>query len=1027
MLHLAWDHGQLAVIGWQGRALPADRARSLAASLFGSELAPATFSLTVPQRGSAVVADGAVVSVGQLAEAIREQTWVPWRTLSASLGWAAAAATLSIDLVDQGQVVPSVDPENGQSTWVPMIDARTGESLRALTETMPPVFGALHPTAKPWQLTAALVNGLVDAIVRQRLWGLPGGGPDGRDRRPVAVVSRRLLASLASGDPVLAGTGEERAALQSLASELDRWSSGLTSRSPLVDFTVFLRIQPCEFDEEFRAGDLDGSVADSVADSDADSDADPGGGSADGEGSTVPPWAADLFVAPTTDPSLFVGADTVWGLPKQLPPGVDGPRAQAALRFARSKLLIASPTLGLHLNQQRPSGVLLPFEDIMKIANSDLDAIGETGVVVQLPLWWTKPNRVRTVGRATPTEAPITGAGMTAKAIVSIDWRAALGDLVLTEKELQRLALAKYDIVSVRGRWSAVDRESIARALTTVLRFRNQMATASAAQLLTFRPEDGVELTTSGWAHQLMEGGLDDRVEPIVSPHGFTGTLRPYQQRGVGWLAFLSRVGLGGVLADDMGLGKTAQLLALIAHESQPAGLAGPDTEGHLRAYDDDSTNLAAVDPTEQGGARCVAGPTLVVCPMSVIHNWETESARFTPWLRVGVHHGSNRTDPEGLKAWVGQNDLVITTYATATRDAAALADIEWQRLVIDEAQHVKNTRTNAARALRRIPARQRIALTGTPVENRLADLWSVMDLVNPGFLGQADHFRRAVAVPIERHRDEAAITRLRTLISPVMLRRSKADKSLVPELPPKIEATAWATLTREQASLYRAVTDRLLERLPNLSGMDRRGAIVAAITRLKQICNHPAHYLGDGSRLDGRSGKLARFDELVNDAFDVGDRVIAFTQYVEMGELVQRHLGTRLGSAVPFLNGSVPKRKRDAMVNEFQSGNVPLLLVSLKAGGSGLNLTAASQVIHIDRWWNPAVEDQASDRAWRIGQTSTVFVHRLATRGTIEERIDRLMNEKRALAESVIGAGEGWITELSTDDLRRLITLEVR
>jgi superfamily II DNA or RNA helicase len=982
VLHLAWDQGQLSVIGWHERALPADRAHSLAASLFGKGLNPSTFTFAVPGRQHDAVAHGVILSVEQVADAFRDQTWVPWRTLSASLSWAATVAAYAKQLVDSGQVVPGIDGATGQCSWVPMIDAATADPLRALAQTMPPVFGCLHPNAKPWQLTSAFMNLLVDCIVRQRLWGTSAGGPDARDRRPVAVVTRRVLASLITGDPVVTNSSADRAALQAIGEELTLWSAGITSRSPLADFSVFVRLEPIE------------AAVDDAHQEDPDVD-DP----LFAEHEDL--WIAKLFLAPTHDPSLFIDAETIWGSASNLPRNVDSDTARAALRFAYAKLLAASPTLSSRLDKRNPAAAAFPLDAIMHIVDNDIDSVNEAGIVLQLPLWWTSPKQPRMIGRATPTDAPITSAGLTAKAIVSIDWKVALGDDVLSEQELNQLAAAKYDIVSIGGRWSAIDRTTVARALTTVLRLRNQMSTASATELLAFASEsdgdderdsvDRVELTASGWADALLAGELDDRVEPIVSPHGFVGTLRPYQQRGVGWLAFLSRVGLGAVLADDMGLGKTAQLLALIAHES--------------------------------------TGPTLVICPVSVVHNWETESARFVPALRVAVHHGATRTESDGFAEWVKQHDVIITTYATATRDADTLATVQWARVVIDEAQHVKNARTNAARALRRIPARQRIALTGTPVENRLADLWAVIDLVNPGILGTTDHFRRTLAVPIERHRDEAATKHLRSVISPLMLRRSKADKSLVPELPPKIEATAWATLTREQASLYRAVTNRLMERLPQMTGMDRRGAIVAAITRLKQICNHPVHYLGDGGRLEGRSGKLARFDELLNDAFDADDRVIAFTQYVEMGHLVQRHLAARFSFDVPFLNGSVVKRRRDAMVAEFQSGTVPLLLVSLKAGGSGLNLTAASQVIHIDRWWNPAVEDQASDRAWRIGQTSTVFVHRLATRGTIEERIDQLMDEKRALAESVIGSGtgtgEGWITELSTDDLRRLLTLE--
>ena len=507
----------------------------------------------------------------------------------------------------------------------------------------------------------------------------------------------------------------------------------------------------------------------------------------------------------------------------------------------------------------------------------------------------------------------------------------------------------------------------------------------------------------AGWITDLLAGLPDDRLVPLAEPAGFAGTLRPYQRRGLGWLAFLSRLGLGGCLADDMGLGKTAQLLALLAHErAQPPA----------------------------GGI----GPTLVVCPLSVVHNWETEAARFTPSLRVHVAHGADRVRGDELVALAGGTDLVVTTYAVATRDAADLARVPWQRIVADEAQQIKNAHTNAARALKRLPARQKLALTGTPVENRLSELWSVMDLANPGLLGSQRSFRERFAIPIERHRQQEATDALRTLVQPFLLRRSKADRSLVPDLPPKVEQVAWCALTREQATLYQSAVDVLLETLESMragpddgrgSSIDRRGAILAALTRLKQICNHPAQFLHDASRLDGRSGKLARFEELVDDLLDSDERLIVFTQFREMGDLLVRHLSDRNGLAVPFLHGGVAKARRDRMVGSFQQGEGgPILLVSLKAGGSGLNLTAASRVVHYDRWWNPAVEDQASDRAWRIGQQRTVLVHQLVCQGTIEERIDTVIREKRALADHVLGSGEAWVTELSTDELRDLVTL---
>jgi SNF2 family DNA or RNA helicase len=594
--------------------------------------------------------------------------------------------------------------------------------------------------------------------------------------------------------------------------------------------------------------------------------------------------------------------------------------------------------------------------------------------------------------------------GLNAAALAEIDWRLVLGEVELDESELERLAAAKAPLTYLRGQWVAFRAEQVAQALTALGRHRRAHPLLDPVSLLHATSDGGgdvpveVDAQPGSWVDDVLAGLPDDRVEPLPEPPGFTGTLRHYQRQGLGWLAFLTRLGLGGCLADDMGLGKTAQVLALLAHER---GVNTPGT------------------PT------CVVAPTLVVCPLSVVRNWETEAERFTPSLRVFVHHGQHRLRGEELLSEVATADLVVTTYATAAKDADDLAQTSWRRIVADEAQHVKNAATGAARALRRIPATQRLALTGTPVENRLGELWSLCDLTTPGLLGNATDFRRRFAVPIERHRDDEATDRLRRLVSPFILRRSKADKSIVPELPPKVEQVAWATLTREQASLYRAVVDVLFERLRKLDGIERRGAILAAVTRLKQICNHPAHYLADGSRLEGRSGKLARFDELVVDIRDAEASALVFTQYREMGHLLVTHLSDRHALRAPFLHGGVARARRDAMVEQFQAGaGGPLLLVSLKAGGSGLNLTAATQVIHYDRWWNPAVEDQASDRAWRIGQHQTVLVHKLACQGTIEERVDALITSKRDLADRVVGTGEGWVTELSTEELRDLLVL---
>ena len=496
-------------------------------------------------------------------------------------------------------------------------------------------------------------------------------------------------------------------------------------------------------------------------------------------------------------------------------------------------------------------------------------------------------------------------------------------------------------------------------------------------------------MQATGWARDLLAGLPDTEIVDGVVPPGFTATLRPYQLRGLGWLQFLHGLGLGGCLADDMGLGKT------------------PTTLAHLAG---------------------LPGPHLVVCPLSVVRNWESETARFAPFMRVMVHHGTGRAADGAFINAVASHDLVVTTYQVAAKDLTLLQQVPWTTMVLDEAQAVKNPDTHTARAMRAIQAGQRIALTGTPVENRLSELWSIFNVVTPGLLGNATQFRQRFAQPIEKGRDPAATAALRTLTSPFLLRRTKADKSLVPDLPDKVEQIAWAPLTREQAHMYQAVVDSLLKDAQEAEGMKRRGLVLAALTRLKQICNHPAHALGDGSKLAGRSGKLHRFDELVTDLLDAGEQALVFTQFREMGLLLQQHLHERYGQQVPFLHGGVSKQGRDRMVQAFQDSTAtsPLLLVSLKAGGTGLNLTAASQVVHYDRWWNPAVEDQATDRAWRIGQSRTVFVHKLVCEGTVEERIDALINDKRKLADAVVGTtGEAWLSELSTDELRDLVMLD--
>jgi SNF2 family DNA or RNA helicase len=458
----------------------------------------------------------------------------------------------------------------------------------------------------------------------------------------------------------------------------------------------------------------------------------------------------------------------------------------------------------------------------------------------------------------------------------------------------------------------------------------------------------------------------------------------------------------GGMLCHN-----TVQTLALLAHERE----ASP-TDGQREA-------IAAV-------TRSVVGPTLLVCPMSLVGNWQKEAERFTPDLSVYVHHGSDRLSGAELQGALGQADLVLTTYAIAARDRDDLAAVSWQRIVCDEAQNIKNAGTQQARAVRSLPAATRIALTGTPVENRLGELWSIMEFTSPGLLGPAEKFRTSFAVPVERHADEEATARLKRLTGPFILRRLKTDRSIISDLPDKIEMKMWCNLTTEQASLYQATVTDMLRRIEAAEeDIERRGLVLATMAKLKQVCNHPAHLLADGSRLPGRSGKLARLEEIGDELIAAGDRALVFTQYAEFGRLLQPYLAARLGCPVFYLHGGTPKKARDAMVADFQASTEPaLFLLSLKAGGTGLNLTGANHVIHFDRWWNPAVEDQATDRAFRIGQRKDVQVRKFVCVGTVEERIDAMIEEKKALAERIVGTGEGWLTGLSTADLRDVLTL---
>jgi superfamily II DNA or RNA helicase len=706
------------------------------------------------------------------------------------------------------------------------------------------------------------------------------------------------------------------------------------------------------------------------------------------------PWRVEFALQSADDPSLMVPAADVWaGDGASFGAGED-PVDQLLAGLGAAARLFGEVEDALR--EAAPAGVDLDTPGAFRFLSQTGPLLAGAGFGVLLPDWVRKARLgLKLTTRSQTTSAPsVTGPKFGLGDLVNFRYDVAVGDEALDPAELAELARLKVPLVRLRGQWVELDEAHLKAALKFLE--RNQPGTMTAADALAAGlrgPDSDVPLVgvdADGWLGDLLSGQADRRLRPMGTPPGFAGQLRPYQERGLSWLSFLGDLGLGGVLADDMGLGKTIQLLSLLADQASGAG------------------------------------PTLLVCPMSLVGNWQREAARFTPDLRVHVHHGADRLDGDSLASALAGADLVITTYGVATRDQAALSQLTWARVVCDEAQNIKNHTTKQARAVRGLPAAARIALTGTPVENRLSELWSIMEFSNPGLLGPAEKFREKFAIPIERHGSPDAAQALQRLTQPFVLRRLKTDKTIISDLPDKQEMKVWCNLTPEQASLYQATVTDMLNRIAEAADdISRRGLVLATMARLKQVCNHPAHLLGDGSRLPGRSGKLSRLEEICDEIVAEGDKALCFTQYAEFGRMLQPYLAARLGCPVLFLHGGTTKKQRDAMVAQFTSLDEPaLFLLSLKAGGTGLNLTAASHVIHVDRWWNPAVEDQATDRAFRIGQRKNVQVRKFVCVGTLEERIDAMIEEKKALADRIVGTGESWLTELSVDELRSVLTL---
>jgi SNF2-related domain/SNF2 Helicase protein/Helicase conserved C-terminal domain len=862
-----------------------------------------------------------------LAEAIDDLVELPAsaKVRPSVQAW-AAAARLAVDLAARGRVLPGITP-GGLDCWrLGPLDPADVARFDQLAAALPaPAHAVWVPGSRPLRvaspagLVAAFGDAVADALVRTAAAPVAAGHRAFADRQPVDVTAAaEWLASVA------AGTRE--------------------------DASTTLRLVPPQ---------------------------DPGDAT---HGAGDEPFAVIVQLQSRRDPSLVIDAADLWAAPDAVLTRF-GDDAENGLLLALRRGSRVWPPLFRLLDQARPSRLELDDGEVDDLLGPVSDDLAGAGLAVLWPVELIRPLSFRPVV-TTPAPAAVTSAGLTLDSLMELRWRVAMDGEELSEDELNTLAEAKRPLVRLRGRWVRADPERLAR-----LRQRRRVPTTAALALAL-----GGTLTVAGETVDAeIEGplvGLAQRLRAMDGqgerppPSGLVAVLRPYQARGLAWLAEMAELGLGGILADDMGLGKTIQLLAL-----------------HL-------------DRLGEGQ------PTLIICPASVIANWEREAARFAPTVKVRRFHGAGRRLDDLAGA-----EIVLATYGVARREADALAGISWGLVAADEAQAIKNPLSRTARALRRLPAQARFALTGTPVENRLTDLWALLDWTTPGLLGPLDQFRREVSVPVERHRDAEASASLTRLVRPFLLRRRKSDPAIAPELPAKTETDQYVPLSHEQATLYAAVAAETLAQISGAEGMARRGLVLKLLTALKQICNHPAQYLGQAGPLTGRSGKLDAAAELMEVITAEGDAALLFSQYVVMGRLLHQHLSER-GIEAIFLHGSLNIEQRQELVDRFQAGGVSAFVISLKAGGTGLNLTRATHVIHYDRWWNPAVEDQASDRAWRIGQDRPVQVHRLMCEGTLEERIAAVLAGKRQLADAVVGAGEGWISELSDQELTQLVAL---